>query len=403
MSLNNLKEQKTLNIFCHSEKAGVLRRTDLGCEFEFSANFIQKKRKLSFHMSYNDSPIKYRGDNLPPFFAGLLPEGLRLKTLIQKIKTSDDDLFSVLAAIGSHCVGDIYVKNDQPITQTTLNKFKDTDFYSLFKSNMSASEIHSKDESFAGVQEKISASMINFPLNIAKNNKSYILKLNPKDKPRLVENEWTSLELAKKCGLIVNKAKLVSDTNNNLGLLVERFDRYVKDGKVNMLHQEDACQFLNRYPADKYRLSFKEVCDGVNQYATAPRIEILKLIQLYAFSYLIGNGDLHAKNISLQVLKPSGKVVLTPNYDLLATYIHKDHKMALKINGRDDNIKRKDFINFGELFYVPAKSVDTMLNKLIISLEKHHSIMHQFMNEKQSKQWLTMFKKRVLDLKAEPS
>jgi serine/threonine-protein kinase HipA len=86
------------------------------------------------------------------------------------------------------------------------------------------------------------------------------------------------------------------------------------------LHQEDACQFLNRYPADKYRLSLREVADGLMELTTAPQIEILNLLRQYVFSYLIGNGDMHAKNISLQTLE-DGTITLTPLYDLICTAI----------------------------------------------------------------------------------
>ncbi|MFC3908037.1 HipA N-terminal domain-containing protein [Legionella dresdenensis] len=37
------------------------------------------------------------GDNLPPFFAGLLPERRRLNALINKSKTLKDNLFSMFA------------------------------------------------------------------------------------------------------------------------------------------------------------------------------------------------------------------------------------------------------------------------------------------------------------------
>jgi serine/threonine-protein kinase HipA len=144
--------------------------------------------------------------------------------------------------------------------------------------------------------------------------------------------------------LSVNTTKIINDKNGGQGLLVERFYRFIntqndkESTTICMHHQEDACQFLDRYPADKYRISFEDVLKGMAQVTTAPKIEILKAIQLYAYSYLIGNGDLHAKNVSIHTLAESGRTVLSPCYDLITTYIYEDHKMALKVNGRDDNI-----------------------------------------------------------------
>lgn len=404
MLLENVKELEELRVYCGLELAGYLRRNKEGSEFEFDEKFLEKKKKgISFHLTSREKLHKFPGDSLPPFFAGLLPEGLRLKSLTQKIKTSEDDLFSILAAIGSQCIGDVYVQVDRK--KGTLNQkkdepinYKEVDFYELFEANLKNKKLNSNDEALAGVQEKISASMISFPLSISKKNKAYILKLNPKDKPSLIENEMLSLNLAQKCGLEVNKAKIIGDKEGQKGLLVERFDRYIEEGnegdKVLMLHQEDACQFLDRYPADKYRISFKEVLEGIENFATAPKIEILKTLQLYAFSYLLGNGDLHAKNISLQVLKPSGKVILSPCYDLISTYIYKDHKMALKLNGRDDNIKRRDFIELGSSFSIPEKATSNMLDKLITLFDKNYEPLLACMNERQQKLWLKVKEER---------
>lgn len=402
MQLEDVKKIESLEVYRGSQLAGFLRRNTKGSEFEFDQNFLLNKKKgISFHLNGSKNIHSFQGESLPPFFAGLLPEGLRLKTLTQKIKTSEDDLFSLLAAVGTKCVGDVYVSSGDVQNQNSPSvDFNEVDFYELFEQSIAYTNSNSYEDNFAGVQEKISASMINFPLSISNKHKSYILKLNPKDKPNLVKNEYLSLSLAKKCGLKVNTAVLVQDKRQQAGLLVERFDRAFDSdtNEIIMLHQEDACQFLNRFPADKYRLNFKEVLAAIQDYATAPKIEILKALQLYAFSYLIGNGDLHAKNISLQTLKPSGKVVLTPAYDIISTYIYSDHKMALKLNGRDDNIKRKDFIELGLFFSVPEKSTSLMLDKLIKRSQKNHNIIFEFMTPKQIRSWETMFKKRLEDL-----
>jgi hypothetical protein len=49
--------------------------------------------------------------------------------------------------------------------------------------------------------------------------------------------------------------------------------------------------------------------------------------------------------------------------------------MALRVNGRDDNIQRKDFIALGASFSVPEKSISFMLDKLITLCEMHHTIL----------------------------
>lgn len=405
MRLEYVKELEELRVYRGLEFAGFLRRSEKGSEFEFDPDYLlNHKNGIAFHINGKKNLYHFQGESLPPFFAGLLPEGLRLKTLTKKIKTSEDDLFSILAAVGARCVGDVYAKSmhseDSLTSEDRPVDFKDVDFYKLFDQSLSEANSHSQNEALAGVQEKLSASMISFPLRISKKNKSYILKLNPKDKPNLVNNEFLSLTLADKCGLEVNHAVIVEDSKGQQGLLVERFDRALdkESGEVIMLHQEDGCQILDRFSSDKYRLSFKDVLIGIQQYATAPKPELLRAFQLYAFSYLIGNGDLHAKNVSLQILKPFNKITLTPAYDIICTYIYGDHKMALKVNGRNTNIKRNDFIELGEFFGLPHKSVSSMLGKLIKKTTEHHEVMFGCMDSKQKVFWLKMFESRTQDL-----
>lgn len=375
MNMSDFKELKELNIYKKTEFAGILRRTDHGCEFEINTEFANNTNEPYFsYCIAKDSPkIVMHGDNLPPLFAGLLPEGRRLNALVDKIKTSKDDLFSIFSAVGSDCIGDIYVGNPAQSEFPPAQKLSKTNFYELFNETIDPASSLFDSKALAGVQEKISASMISFPIRLTKTGKSYILKLNPSDKNNLIQNEFSCLQLAKQCGFTVANAKLIKDKDNNSGLLVERFDRSNQD----KIHQEDACQFLNRYPADKYRVSVNQIADKIMHITNAPQLEIVSLLRQIAFSYLICNGDLHAKNISLQTLE-SGTVTLTPLYDLISTAIYNDFNMAIKLDGRDDNMKRKVFINFAERYQVSAKVMNANLDRLLKIFTKYYPKLFNF-------------------------
>ncbi len=140
----------------------------------------------------------------------------------------------------------------------------------------------------------------------------------------------------------------------------------MQDGRRDALrkvHQEDACQFLDRYPADKYALASADVARGVADLASAAIPEVAKLLRLFAFSYLIANGDLHAKNVSLRTA-PDGRVELTPAYDVISTLPYGDRTMALPFDGRTDNLKRAAFVGFGERFGVRPRATEAMLDEL---------------------------------------
>lgn len=216
--------------------------------------------------------------------------------------------------------------------------------------------------------------MVSLPLNLKKQG-SYILKLNPRDKKNLVYNEWACLYLAQLCGINVNQCELIEDKDKDQGLLVKRFDRVSQNGDLVRVHQEDMCQILNLFPAEKYRIPLKDIMIAVQQHATAPLIESYNLIKLVIFSYLIGNGDLHAKNISLMESLKDGRIGLTPAYDLICTLLYGDQRMALKMDTKDANLKRTDIINFSVRFGLSQKAVEALIDDLLNCFYLHHHIL----------------------------
>ena len=375
------KQVLELEVFRGQERVGTLSRTALGARFVYDRSYSDLHcgvdlRAIAFQMPVREQPYVVAGVNLNPFFAGLLPEGLRFKALARSVKTSEDDLFSMLVAAGSDVVGDVWVKvpgvdvvESTPMLDTT--RLNASSFVELL--NKSVDWGKSGDTvSVAGVQPKISAAMLSFPLRARSRRHDYILKLSPPEYPKLVENEHFFMQLTRSLKLSTAVVRLVHDRDGKAGLLVERFDRVQQDpdNKAPLLrvHQEDACQLLGRYPAEKYRVSLKEIA-GVLALCSAPLLERLRLLQLQALSYLIGNGDLHAKNISVQVL--DGRVALTPIYDMLSTLPYGDSRLALEIEGRDKKIQRKDFIAFGESVGVRRPAIARMLDALVKGIGPH--------------------------------
>ncbi len=86
---------------------------------------------------------------------------------------------------------------------------------------------------------------------------------------------------------------------------------------------------------------------------------VLRLIELYVYSFAIGNTDLHAKNISVWRNPKTGLVEMTPCYDLVSTlaYPKLDSRMALKLDGKDDNFRPADFVRFAERCGVAEKAI----------------------------------------------
>ncbi len=111
-------------------------------------------------------------------------------------------------------------------------------------------------------------------------------------------------------------------------LFIERYDRYLIEGKICRLHQEDFCQALGYAYHVKYETdsgpNFSDCIKLITEVSKQPAVDKIMLIRWFIFNYMIGNADAHAKNISL--LYPpqmKGRPQLAPFYDLVCTTIYK--------------------------------------------------------------------------------
>lgn len=244
---------------------------------------------IAFSLPIEKIPVETLGGALPPFFAGLLPEGHRLSVLRRAIKTSADDELSLLLAIGHDLPGDVQViaesetpsENTARITQPT--------------STLSFRELtESVDRTgIAGVQTKASASMINTPVSTS--TEHAILKIDPAEYPHLVLNEALHLQQARMLKIPVSDHRIVHDRDGIPGLWVTRYDR-IGDQRLAM---EDATQVMGIYPSKKYSVETEDVVHALVSRCAAPMIATRNLYLQFLYAWLTGNGDLHAKNVSV--------------------------------------------------------------------------------------------------------
>lgn len=92
---------------------------------------------------------------------------------------------------------------------------------------------------------------------------------------------------------------------------------------------------------------------------------MLRLIQLVAFSYLIGNGDLHGKNFSIGATR-DGRWEPTPAYDLVSTqpYLGWHDPMALDFYGRANKLDHAHLVTATERLGLAPRAVTRMLQHL---------------------------------------
>jgi len=95
-------------VFVNGIEAGILSELRPGAEYIFEYHDGYGGIEISRTMLTSQS--KYIYSKFPPFFEGLLPEGLQLEGLLKLKKIDRNDLFSQLIAVGEDVVGAVTVK-----------------------------------------------------------------------------------------------------------------------------------------------------------------------------------------------------------------------------------------------------------------------------------------------------
>ncbi len=152
------------------------------------------------------------------------------------------------------------------------------------------------------------------------------------------------------------------------GLLVRRFDRLADPtGHTQPLACEDACQVLGRWPADKYNVTAEQVVTALADRCPARAVALQVLYQQLCFAWLTGNGDVHAKNLSI-LATTDGEWRIAPAYDLPSTGPYGDTSAALPMHGRTTGLSRRHLLQFASDVGLPERAAIRVLDALLGNL-----------------------------------
>ena len=337
------------DVFKAGRRAAQLRRTGSGTEFAYLPEFASDGVAIATTLPISAYPLRYPPGAVPAFFAGMLPEGRRLTALRRLVKTSTDDELSLLLAVGRDVIGDVQVvpEGEMPAEAEALITVQSSFSEVRFSEILGVAGVVDRT-GIPGVQDKASARMISVP--IAQAAGRYILKVDPPEFPHVVENEHYFLTIARSAGIPTTQADLVS-----------RFDRVAdRAGAVHSAACEDACQLLNLWPADKYNVSSEDLVAAVGRVCAARPVAVRDVYRQLCFAWLTGNGDVHAKNISV-LATPEGEWRVAPAYDLPSTLPYNDLTLALPVQGRSDGLSRRVLLEFaGSIGMTPKAATSTL-------------------------------------------
>lgn len=244
-----------------------------------------------------------------------------------------------------------------------------------------AAESTNKGYTIPGVQKKLSLHLMsegNQPrLTLVNYPTGYILKPQVDDFRALPEAEQLVMSMADASGISTVPHALVKGSGS-LAYITKRVDRVFDKSGMKMLAMEDFCQLDLRLTQDKYRGSYERCAKVIERYSSRRGLDLAEMFYRIVFNFITGNSDMHLKNFSLiETDVGSGSYMLSPAYDLLPVNVimpEDKEQTALALNGKKQNIHRKDFLVFADECRISAASAEKMIKKLV-SLNPRFSAM----------------------------
>ncbi|MBM4250537.1 MAG: toxin HipA [Deltaproteobacteria bacterium] len=99
---------KRARVFVHKTEAGILEEIVKGRSYRFCYHDAYQGPPVSLTMPVVERNFDY--DRFPPFFDGLLPEGIQLLGLLRQGKLDKDDYMQQLITVGADLVGAVSVE-----------------------------------------------------------------------------------------------------------------------------------------------------------------------------------------------------------------------------------------------------------------------------------------------------
>ena len=189
--------------------------------------------------------------------------------------------------------------------------------------------------------------------------------------------EYLSLALGRYAGFTVPDAALIKMPDGMPpALLVERFDIRASGNDQRLVAMEDLCSVLDLPPEAKYDGTIEGIARGVGPLSTEPENDLLLILKRVLFAWLIADGDMHLKNLALmKVALPGARsfqsVRMAPLYDAVTTRVFpglEHDRMALKLNGKDNRIKRSDFQRLAATIGLNANKAKNAIDELCANM-----------------------------------
>lgn len=156
---------------------------------------------------------------------------------------------------------------------------------------------------------------------VTKDGKAWLAKFPAQgDAFNVPQIEQACLELARECGLNVPKTELVAMPGGRQIMLIERFDRIVKeDGDLSRKHVVSALTLLCLHETESPTASYSGIARKLSELGASGFVQSDReeLFARMVFNILVGNDDDHLRNHAFMWDEITRGWMLSPLYDVL--------------------------------------------------------------------------------------
>ncbi len=284
------------------------------------------------------------------FLWGLLPDSdAVLGRWAKKFQVSARNVFALISHVGEDCAGAVqFLSPDREAGNVDGVEWLDEGAIAGRMRSLRADHAAWRlprdvgQFSLAGAQPKTALLFDNGRWGLPQGRipTTHILKPPTGEFDGHAENEHFCLSLARALGLPV-AASNVMRFEDEVAIVIARYDRQRAGNRIVRVHQEDMCQSLGCMPTHKYQ---REGGPGASEIAALLRTQssdraadVKTFVDALALNWLIAGTDAHAKNYSL-LIAGGPRVRLAPLYDVASILPYdgfdlRKVKLSMKIGG----------------------------------------------------------------------
>jgi serine/threonine-protein kinase HipA len=312
-------------------EVGTVHYKESRLSFTYSETWRDDPNAYPLSLSMPLGSATHGHSRIEAFLWGLLPDNDRvLQNWGKRFQVSPKNVFRLITHVGEDCAGAV-----QFVTPERLETLRAD--HSAWRAASDTGQF-----SLAGAQPKTALLFERRRWGVPSGRipTTHILKPPTGEWDGHAENEHFSLQLARSLGLIVPNSNVLR-FQDEIAIVVERYDRVRAGNRWARIHQEDMCQALGLHPTRKYESDggpgVRRIVELLREQSSSPDEDVQSFLDAIVFNWLIAGTDAHAKNYSL-LLGQNGAVRLAPLYDLASILPYpavdvSKVKLAMKIGG----------------------------------------------------------------------